>query len=38
VSSDLCAQVFFATVGASGSIWAVVRTAPALFLFGGLQV
>ncbi|KAL5746398.1 hypothetical protein ACOSP7_027544 [Xanthoceras sorbifolium] len=31
-------QVFFAVVGASGSIWNVINTAPSIFLFAVVQV
>ncbi|KAI4324946.1 hypothetical protein MLD38_030387 [Melastoma candidum] len=31
-------QVFFAVVGASGSIWNVIHTAPSIFLFALVQV
>ncbi|KAL1319405.1 hypothetical protein HN51_071698 [Arachis hypogaea] len=31
-------QVFFAVVGASGSIWNVIKTAPSIFLFALVQV
>ncbi|KAJ0042026.1 hypothetical protein Pint_17521 [Pistacia integerrima] len=31
-------QVFFAVVGASGSIWNVINTAPSIFLFALVQV
>ncbi|KAG9142025.1 hypothetical protein Leryth_009368 [Lithospermum erythrorhizon] len=31
-------QVFFAVVGASGSIWNVVNTAPSIFMFAFIQV
>ncbi|XP_019428367.1 PREDICTED: uncharacterized protein LOC109336302 [Lupinus angustifolius] len=31
-------QVFFAVIGASGSIWSVINTAPSIFLFSFVQV
>ncbi|KAE9618296.1 hypothetical protein Lalb_Chr02g0141211 [Lupinus albus] len=31
-------QVFFAVIGASGSIWSVISTAPSIFLFSFVQV
>lgn len=31
-------QVFFAAVGASGSIWNVINTAPSIFMFALIQV
>ncbi|KAL1339653.1 hypothetical protein AAHE18_U054200 [Arachis hypogaea] len=31
-------QVFFAVIGASGSIWSVIRTAPSIFLFSFIQI
>ncbi|GAB4858305.1 hypothetical protein Ancab_009778 [Ancistrocladus abbreviatus] len=31
-------QVFFAVIGASGSIWNVINTAPSIFLFAFVQV
>jgi uncharacterized membrane protein len=31
-------QVFFAVVGASGSIWNVINTAPSIFMFALVQV
>lgn len=34
----LSSQVFFSVVGASGSIWNVINTAPSIFLFALVQV
>ncbi|XP_028801408.1 uncharacterized protein LOC114756632 [Neltuma alba] len=31
-------QVFFAVIGASGSIWSVINTAPSIFLFAFVQI
>lgn len=31
-------QVFFAVIGASGSIWNVINTAPSIFMFALVQV
>ena len=31
-------QIFFAVVGASGSIWNVIKTAPSIFMFALIQV
>ncbi|KAF7813104.1 putative membrane protein YjcL-like [Senna tora] len=31
-------QVFFAVIGASGSVWNVIKTAPSIFLFALIQV
>ncbi|GAB2294006.1 hypothetical protein Dimus_028222 [Dionaea muscipula] len=36
--SLLLMQVFFAVIGASGSIWNVINTAPSIFVFAFLQV
>ncbi|GMH28112.1 hypothetical protein Nepgr_029955 [Nepenthes gracilis] len=31
-------QIFFAVIGASGSIWIVIETAPSIFMFAFVQV
>lgn len=37
--SCLCSsQVFFAVLGASGSIWNVINTAPSIFMFAFVQI
>ncbi|KAL9225334.1 hypothetical protein vseg_001275 [Gypsophila vaccaria] len=38
VISLILMQVFFAVIGASGSVWNVINTAPSIFLFALIQV
>lgn len=38
IMCSFCVQVFFAVLGASGSVWNVVNTAPSIFLFAFIQV